>query len=112
MSNFLTFFVLIKLLLSVKYIFLSVIVCESLCVCVGSAYEILFENRSTLQSEQALAMDYGWTHFIVILPRDPLICESVQRSKNGTTKPDRVFACGLVIDVNLSTTRAGPLHLV
>ena len=57
-------------------------------------------------------MDYGWAYLVVILPSDPLICESVQRSENGTTKPDRVFASGLVIDVNLSATRAGPLHLV
>ena len=57
-------------------------------------------------------MDYGRAYLVIILPCDPLICECVQRSENGATEPDGVFAGGLVIDVNLSAARAGPLHLV
>jgi len=40
---------------------------------------------------EALAVDDGWTRFVIFLLADPHLLEGGQRSQDGATDPDRVF---------------------
>lgn len=52
-------------------------------------YETTAMHNNNLE---ALAMNNGWTTFVVLLLRNPHLLKSRQRSQNRTADPDRVLA--------------------
>lgn len=56
-------------------------------------------------------MDDRRTALVVFLLRDPHLLESRERSKDGATDPDRVFALGRSNDLDLHGRRGQPSDL-
>ena len=54
---------------------------------------------------EAFAVDDGWSRFVVLLFGDPHLLEGGQRSQNGTTDPDGVFALWWGDDLDLHRRR-------
>ena len=65
--------------------------------------EFVFKNRNEVIDEdlEALAVDNGWARFVVFLFADPHLLEGGERSQDGASDPDGVFALWWGNDLDL-----------